>query len=188
MNENLDAMTQAGIFGDGICTVCGKDVEPSLCNGKLVVLMWCSADCTRVYASRWMTDKQAVFFEEYLVDLNGTQAAIRAGYSAKTANRIASENMSKHVIKQAISLAMAERSMRTKITATKVLTDIEMIKQNAMQTYANGKHMIEHGAALKACELQGRHLKMFVDKVEVEVVDKLAERLQRAREREKSRD
>lgn len=180
--------TQDGIFGDGICTVCGQDVEPSLCNGKLVVLMWCSATCTRTYASRWMTDKQAIFFEEYLVDLNATQAAIRSGYSAKTANRIGSENLSKPVIKQAISLVMTERSMRTRITAAKVLTDIEMIKQNAMQTDAHGKWMIEHSAALKACELQGRHLKMFTDKLEVEVTDNLAERMQRAREREKSRD
>lgn len=165
MNEGLDAMTQAGIFGDGICTVCGKDVEPSLCSGELVVLMWCSAECVRVYASRWMTDKQAVFFEEYLIDLNGTRAAIRSGYSAKTANRIASENLSKPVIKQAISLAMAERSMRTKITATKVLTDIEMVKQNAMRRV--NKAMINHASALKACELQGRHLKMFTDKLDV---------------------
>jgi len=42
-----------------------------------------------------LTDKQDIFCREYLIDLNATQAAIRAGYSAKTANRTASENMSK---------------------------------------------------------------------------------------------
>ena len=42
-----------------------------------------------------LTDKQEMFCREYLIDLNATQAAIRAGYSAKTANRTASENLSK---------------------------------------------------------------------------------------------
>lgn len=41
-----------------------------------------------------LTDKQEMFCREYLIDLNATQAAIRAGYSAKTANRTASENLS----------------------------------------------------------------------------------------------
>jgi hypothetical protein len=41
-----------------------------------------------------LTPKQQAFVEEYIVDLNGTQSAIRAGYSAKTANRIASQNLS----------------------------------------------------------------------------------------------
>ncbi len=42
-----------------------------------------------------LTDRQEMFCREYLIDLNATQAAIRAGYSAKTANRTASENLSK---------------------------------------------------------------------------------------------
>ena len=111
-----------------------------------------------------LNPKQSRFVEEYLVDLNATQAALRAGYSEKTANRTGSENLSKPVIADAIQIAQAERSARTQITVDKVLTDIELIKQDAMQSEAG--RMINHAAALKACELQGKNLKMFVDKVE----------------------
>lgn len=69
------------------------------------------------------TQKQQRFVEEYLVDLNGTQAATRAGYSEKTANRIASENLSKPVIQEAIQKAIAERSARTEITQDRVLEE-----------------------------------------------------------------
>lgn len=51
-----------------------------------------------------LTTKQRMFVNEYLLDCNATQAAIRAGYSEKTANRIASENLSKPVIQLAIVL------------------------------------------------------------------------------------
>ena len=112
-----------------------------------------------------LTPKQARFIEEYLVDLNATQAAIRAGYSARTANRIGPENLSKPVIAEAIQIAQLARSERTQITVDKVLEDIELIKLNAMQQEDDGK-MFNHAGALKACELQGKHLKMFVDKVE----------------------
>ena len=50
-----------------------------------------------------LTDKQALFVLEYLVDLNATQAAIRAGYSAQTARKIGSENLTKPDIMQAIA-------------------------------------------------------------------------------------
>jgi phage terminase small subunit len=56
-----------------------------------------------------MTAKQMRFCDEYLIDLNATQAAIRAGYSKKTANRIATENLSKPVIKEYIAARMAEK-------------------------------------------------------------------------------
>ena len=60
-----------------------------------------------------MTKKQKRFIEEYLIDLNATQAAIRAGYSPDTAQQMGSENLSKPVISAEISKAMAERSRRT---------------------------------------------------------------------------
>jgi phage terminase small subunit len=144
-----------------------------------VTLIWCSVECTRLYAVNWLTDKQARFVEEYLIDLNATQAAIRAGYSEKTAGAIGIENLAKPIIQQVLSLSMTARSERVKITADKVLDDIELIKQDAMQD--QGGQMINHPSALRACELQGRHLQMFVDKVEVEVVSKLADRMERAR-------
>lgn len=112
-----------------------------------------------------MNPRQIRFVEEYLIDLNATQAAIRAGYSVKTARKIGSENLTKPDIQAAIQIAQLARSERTQITVDKVLEDIELIKLNAMQQEDDGK-MINHAGALKACELQGKHLKMFVDKVE----------------------
>ena len=61
--------------------------------------------------------------QEYLVDLNATAAAIRAGYSKKTANRIASENLSKPDIQAAIQEAMQKRQKRTEISQDKVLLE-----------------------------------------------------------------
>lgn len=71
-----------------------------------------------------MTQKQKKFIEEYLIDLNATQAAIRAGYSPNTARQIGSENLSKPVIQNAIDKAMAERSRRTGINQDRVIHEI----------------------------------------------------------------
>ncbi len=60
-----------------------------------------------------LTAKQKRFVEEYLIDLNATQAAVRAGYSVKTAREQGSQNLSKLNIQQQIGEAMAERSKRT---------------------------------------------------------------------------
>lgn len=72
-------------------------------------------------ADNKLTPKQEMFIKEYLIDLNATQAAIRAGYKEKTANRIAAENLSKPVIQTAIQDAMKKREQRTEITADMVL-------------------------------------------------------------------
>ena len=64
-----------------------------------------------------LTPKQARFVQEYLIDLNAAQAAIRAGYSAKTARVIGHENLIKPDIAAAIEKAMAERAERTELTA-----------------------------------------------------------------------
>lgn len=74
-----------------------------------------------------LAPKQARFVQEYLLDLNATQAAIRAGYSERTANRIATENLSKPVIRAAIETAVAERAERTEITADRVLQELARI-------------------------------------------------------------
>ena len=68
-----------------------------------------------------MTPKQQRFRDEYLIDLNATQAAIRAGYSKKTAKQIGTENLAKPALQEAIAEAMAARSERTKIDADWVL-------------------------------------------------------------------
>lgn len=68
-----------------------------------------------------LTDKQEMFCREYLIDLNATQAAIRAGYSDKTANRTGSENLSKPDIAQRIIDLKSERNERVEVNADYVL-------------------------------------------------------------------
>lgn len=70
---------------------------------------------------RPLTPKQQAFIREYLIDLNATQAAKRAGYSAHTAEMIGKENLRKPPIKAAIDAAISKRSEKTEITAEKVL-------------------------------------------------------------------
>lgn len=68
-----------------------------------------------------LTTKQQRFVGEYLIDLNSTAAAVRAGYSARTANRIGPELFGKTCVAAAVKVAMAERSARTEIEADAVL-------------------------------------------------------------------
>ena len=76
-----------------------------------------------------LTPKQQRFVEEYLIDLNATQAAIRAGYSERTAQEIGSENLSKPMVAKAITEALAKRSEQTKIDADYVLRRLVEIDQ-----------------------------------------------------------
>lgn len=71
-----------------------------------------------------LTPKQQRFVDEYLVDLNATQAAIRAGYSERTAGKIGSENLAKPEIADAIAAAQKDRATRTQITADRVLQEL----------------------------------------------------------------
>ena len=144
-----------------------------------------------------MTKKQKRFIEEYLIDLNATQAAIRAGYSPDTAKSIGSENLTKPDIQARIAKAMAERSRRTGVNADRVvmeLAKIAFVNANdvidpdtatvradalpedtaAMQsvkvkTFGEDglEREIKMADKLKALELLGRHLGMFKDKVEL---------------------
>ena len=74
-----------------------------------------------------MTKKQKRFVEEYLIDLNATQAAIRAGYSPDTAGSIGSENLKKPEIRVRIEKAMAERSKRTGINQDRIIEELAKI-------------------------------------------------------------
>lgn len=74
-----------------------------------------------------LREKQQLFVDEYLIDLNGTQAAIRAGYSAKTANEQASRMLANVSIQQAISERMAERSKRTGVNQDRVVQELAKI-------------------------------------------------------------
>lgn len=74
-----------------------------------------------------LTPKQQRFVEEYLVDLNGAQAAIRAGYSPDTARQMATENLSKPYIQLAIAEERKAQQERTQVTADKVVTELALI-------------------------------------------------------------
>lgn len=74
-----------------------------------------------------LTEKQQRFIDEYLIDLNATQAAIRAGYSVKTAKDIGCQNLAKLNIQQAISEKMAERSKRTGVNQDRIVLELAKI-------------------------------------------------------------
>jgi len=74
-----------------------------------------------------LTPKQQAFVAEYLIDLNATQAAIRAGYSKKVASEIGYENLRKPQIEKEIQKAQEERSKRCEITADQVTQELGKI-------------------------------------------------------------
>ena len=78
-------------------------------------------------AKRQLSEQRQRFVDEYLIDLNGTQAAIRAGYSVKTAQEQASRLLSNVMVQQAIAKRMAERSKRTGINQDRVVLELAKI-------------------------------------------------------------
>jgi phage terminase small subunit len=115
--------------------------------------------------TKTLNARQEAFVREYLVDLNAGKAAVRAGYSERTSRAIGYELLQNPLIAACIAEAQAERAKRVEITADTVLQDIEAIKRDAMTAEKTG--MRNHAAALKAAELQGRHLGMWIDKTEL---------------------
>jgi len=110
-----------------------------------------------------LTKKQKRFCEEYLVDLNATQAYIRAGYSAKSNNiaRVESSKLlTKPNIQQKIAELQKEQSERTKISADNVINELQKIA--FAETEISGKEK------MKALELLGKHLGMF-EKSNIEI-------------------
>lgn len=130
-----------------------------------------------------LTDKQTAFVREYLVDLNATQAAIRAGYSGKSAARIGVELLNKTHIAQAVAVAQAKRARRVEVTQDYVISNLVEIVERTMQRAPvtdrkGGQVTDEDGRAVwcfdakganKALELLGKHLGIFTDKVKAEV-------------------
>jgi len=82
-----------------------------------------------------MTDKQSLFVQEYLIDLNATKAAIRAGYSKRTATGQASRLLTKVKVQKLIQGAMKEREQRTGITQDRVLRELALIAFADMKDY-----------------------------------------------------
>lgn len=103
-----------------------------------------------------LTAKQTKFISEYTVDMNATQAAIRAGYSAKTANRIASENLSKPDIQEAITKAQAESAERNATTVDSI-TDMLVAAYDTAEAAKQGGAMAQ--AAMNLAKLHGLIIK-----------------------------
>lgn len=126
-----------------------------------------------------LTAKQQAFIDEYLIDLNATQAAIRAGYSKKTANRIGTENMSKPVIKNAIEQRMKAKEdarIAQQDEVLKYLTAV-MRGETKEQTliskdvgYQEKTHIeVSAKDRIKAAELIGKRYALWTDKQDVNI-------------------
>ena len=144
-----------------------------------------------------LTAKQQRFCDEYLIDLNATQAAIRAGYSPKTAEQTASRLLTIVKVSDEIAREMAERSKRTGINQDRVvqelaklafvnIADVVDLDSDTVKETATGEDLAciqsvkikpsEFGTEREiklydkkaSLELLGKHLGMFKDKLEVE--------------------
>ena len=121
-----------------------------------------------------LTAKQKRFIEEYLLDLNATQAAIRAGYSEKTAHVQGPRMLENVRVKQAITDAQKERTERVQIDQDWVLARLKLISDRCVQEEAvcdrdgnqTGEFKFDSSGANRATELIAKHLGMFVDRVE----------------------
>jgi len=128
-----------------------------------------------------LTPKQKRFVSEYLIDLNATQAAIRAGYSQKTANEQGARLLANASVQAAITEAIEQREKRTQITQDYVLNGIKQLVDRCIQAEPvrdkegneTGEYRFEAFAALKGYELLGKHLKLFTEKSEVDLKGKL---------------
>lgn len=111
-----------------------------------------------------MTPKQQRFVEEYVIDSNGKQAAIRAGYSPKTAEVQASRLLSNAKVRETVDLARSQVSADLGITREYVLNSLRTIGEEAQR---DG----ERAPAIRAFELLGKSLGMFSDRPDSSLTD-----------------
>lgn len=118
---------------------------------------------------RRLTEKQRSFCEEYLVDFNATRAAVRAGYSPRSAKQQGARLLTNADLHTHLTELMEARSRRTEITADTVLQDIREVADRCLAAIpvadAQGRNQgvwrFDARAALKALELLGKHLGLF---------------------------
>lgn len=130
-----------------------------------------------------MTAKQRRFCDEYLIDLNATQAAIRAGYSKKTAGVMAAENLTKPIIREYIDQRMKEKESALIADQDEVLKYLTSVLRGETQSEVVvveniGDYMSEartmkkapdEKERLKAAELLGKRYGLYTDRVEQDV-------------------
>lgn len=128
-----------------------------------------------------MTAKQQRFCDEYLIDLNATQAAIRAGYSEKTAQVISAENMTKPAIKEYIANRMAEKESEliadqdevlrylTSVLRGETLSEVVVVENTG--DFSSKARRVEKAPdekeRLKAAELLGKRYGLYTDKMDL---------------------
>lgn len=134
---------------------------------------------------RPLTAKQEMFCREYLIDLNATRAAIRAGYSEKTAREQAAQHLAKLNIQERISELKEERQERVQIDADYVLRQAVKLHERCMQEIkpkcvggiqiadenGNNLFVFDSAGAAKSLELIGKHVNVqaFREKIESDV-------------------
>ncbi len=130
-----------------------------------------------------LTEKQQRFADEYLIDLNGTQAAIRAGYSAKTANEQASRLLTKDNIKTYIEGRLEKISSEKIADAEEVMVYLTSVLRGESESevvvvegsgegYSKARRMgkaPDEKERLKAAELLGKRYSLFKDNVNLEL-------------------
>ena len=122
--------------------------------------------------SKKLTDRQKRFIDEYVIDFNATQAAVRAGYSKKTANQIGPENLVK--LGEEIKARTQEFADKTEDTIQKLDEDILKAYEISSATYVdkNGNTKMVDSVMAKAClEMRGRRKAAFIDTMRVQPVN-----------------
>lgn len=121
-----------------------------------------------------LTDRQDRFCREYIIDYNSTDAAIRAGYSQKTAYSIGSENLKKPEVLARVRELQAQQAERLAISADWVILQLVEVYKKCMQVeevmiwdggerkkVPSGEYVFDSKGALSALEMIGKHLAMF---------------------------
>lgn len=125
-----------------------------------------------------LTSKQQLFCEEYLIDLNATQAAIRAGYTEKSARVTACKMLTNANIESKISELMSARSELTGLNAQWVISRLKSVVDRCMTAEPvmvrgddgmeeSGEYKFDSSGANRSLELLGKHLHLFTDKIEL---------------------
>jgi phage terminase small subunit len=127
-----------------------------------------------------LTKKQQAFADYYIESLNGTQAAIKAGYSPNSAKEIACENLTKHHIDEYIKQRMAEKDHAVIASQDEVLTYLTNIMRGNLrrETVVNTRQGFElvdtlpdHKDSLRAAELLGKRYGAFIERSQVEITE-----------------